>query len=137
MNELIPITDGNLCLNGGTDRYISMNPDTPQAAASLYNALNNNTGSVSDLINKTVTLYDVLMEPTEFPDHTSGEIIKAVRTVLIVDDGASFGTISNGIVRSLRNLSAVFGTLHFEDGIKIKIEQIETKKGRTYNIRLV
>lgn len=137
--ELITINSADLALNGGNERFISFIPETAADRVKLYNAMNSNTGKVSSLINKTVKLADAVVELVIIPakEGEVGEMTEAWRTTLIMEDGSSYGTISNGIRNSLRNLAGVFGTLHFDPAIDVKIEQIETPKGRTYTIRLM
>lgn len=137
--ELVAINSADLALNGGNERFISFIPETDADRAKLYNAMNNNNGKVSDLINKSIKLADAVVELVTIPkkDGEPGEMVDVWRTTLILDDGTSYGTISNGIRNSLRNLAGVYGTLHFDPAISVKIEQVETNKGRTFTIRLI
>lgn len=138
-NELSVINNTNLALNGGNERFISFLPETQEDRAKLYNAINSNNGKVSELINKEIKLADVMIESITIPvqDGEPGEMMDCYRSILILDDGTSYGTISNGIRMALQNLAVVFGSLHFEPALPVTIQQLETKKGRTYTIQLL
>lgn len=141
-NEMINVNSANLALNGGEDRFVSFVPETKEDVAKLYNAMSTTDGKVSSLINKTITLCDVvveniLMKVKDKDGNETGEVTEGVLTRLILKDGSVYTSVSNGLARSLRNLAAVMGTLHFPGGLDIQIIQTETPKGRTFGIKLM
>jgi hypothetical protein len=63
-----------------------------------------------------------------------GEVIEVRRTVLHTDKGVNVAAVSEGVVGSIRQISALYGPPPW-DGLKLKAVQKSTRKGfRTYRL---
>lgn len=112
------------------DQYISFTADSYESRVALYNAINTPRHRVKEYINTPINLRDVIVmrvEIRENEEQSGGEselrYRSAYRVILIDTDGESYHAISSGIYQSVKTLQAVFGTLHFDEGIKVVVRQ--------------
>lgn len=136
-NELMSMNEFGKILENVGDAYASMDLTQPENKVKLYNAINGASDKVSDLINREFILKDAVTVPATVVDEKTGEQRYIVRSILIDGEGNSYSCSSSGMQNSLRNILAIFGTLHFDEGLKVRVKQIETKRGRTFTIELV
>lgn len=136
-NELMTMNDFGKILETVGDAYTSLDLSSPEQKVKLYNAINGATDKISALINVEIKMKDAVMIPSQAVDDKTGELKYIVRSIIIDTDGNSYASSSSGMQNSLRNILAIFGTLHFEEGLKVKIKQVETKRGRTFTLELV
>lgn len=100
-----------------------------KSAAKVYNALNNPSGRVADMINKTIPVQDFLVELREIINEETGEIDRVPRVVLITPDGEGYQAVSKGIFGAVRNAVASFGEAPWVPPLDMEIKQIPTKNG--------
>lgn len=112
------------------DQYISFKADSQDSRVALYNAINTPRHRIKEYINTPINLRDVIVMRVEIRDNqeqNEGEsevhYRSAFRVILIDTDGESYHAVSNGIYQSVKTLQAVFGTLHFDDGIRVIVRQ--------------
>lgn len=127
-------------------QYSSFAPDDRAAQVKLYNAINSPDHRLSDFINKPIAIKDVVItrvKLTASRDDVQGNWVQepeadreGYRVVLIDMEGKSYTATSTGIYNSVCTLRNVFGTLHFEDGMKAEVKQIPTKNGKTLTLAL-
>lgn len=134
-------------LNVNTNEtYMSFNATTQDEKIKLYNAINVPDYKLSDFINKTLILRDVIIMGVEINrevnpfdkndlDNTD-EKRKANRAILIDMEGKSYVATSDGISNAVRTLMNVFGTLHFEDGLSVTVKQVNVKRGSLLTLSL-
>lgn len=116
---------------------IQPEPGNKEQAKKLYNAMNNPTHKVSDFINKTIFVENVLIEINDILDEETGEIVKIPRTVLIAPDGTSYQATSKGIFNSVRNLYNSVGNAPWEGGIELEIKQQKVGRGQMLTLAMV
>lgn len=63
-----------------------------------------------------------------------GELVDAVRCVLVQPDGTRIGFVSDGIAKSIARIIMMFGVGPYKPAINIKIVDVKTPNGHTYNI---
>ena len=107
----------------------SIDNSTREGAKKIYNAMNNPSGKVSDLINKRIAVSDVLIEIRELLNEETGEIARVPRTVLIAPDGTGYQATSVGIFNAVRTAFNAFGPAPWEPALKILIKQKPVAKG--------
>lgn len=127
----------NFMSEAAADTYISFKLDNPSSRISAYNAINNPDAKISDMINKTIDLADVVMVPVQLVSDESGEVESAMRSILVDADGTTYTATATGIFNSLKNIYLIFGTLHFDDPIKVEVNQVSTKRGNTLTLKLI
>ena len=114
--------------------YCSLQNDgTRKSKVAIYNAINNADESLSDHINEVLEVVNVVAHPVTLTDEETGEIIEALRTVLITKDGKSYVAVSGGIANAL---SRIIGIVGAPDGgawekepVRMKIKQVKTRNG--------
>ena len=126
------------------EMFISKEVVTIEDKKMIYNAMNNPTDSISDLINKEIKIKDIVMEEIELTetddngdpifDGDTGEIIEnklvAVRTILIDDEGNSHQAVSKGIFNSIKQIINIFGAPKtWEEPLTVTVLQVKVKKG--------
>lgn len=120
MNELQVIESGAM--------YCSMKTETMEDRVAFYNAMSAPDEQLRDHINEVLYFKDVFVEPVEVTDEETGENRSANRIVLLDVNGVSYSTMSNGIYNSLKRVFAVFGCPTWENGLALKVKQVNNKQ---------
>lgn len=129
-NELAIITPNNVLAQEAGATYCSIKADGDRAKAGMvYNALNNPDDRVSNIINKTIEIADVLIEAQDILDEETGEIERVPRVVLFDKGGKSYQAISVGILSSIKNLVLAYGEPTWNPPIPVTVKQVPTKRG--------
>lgn len=120
--------------NPGASFYCSIQDDgTRKTKAAIFNAINNADESVADHIGEVLEIVNVVAHPVELPDEETGEIITALRTVLIAKDGKTYTATSQGITSALSKIFSIVGTpdggAWEKEPVKMKIKQVKTRNG--------
>lgn len=121
--------------NSSSMMYCSFDPSTPEEKKLLFNAVSAQTEQLIDQNGKTIKIRDCVIVPTKV-NGDKGEAV-VPRTVIIDCEGKTYSACSWGVYHALSRLVAIMGTLHFYDGLEVKIEKVKTAKGNTINIKLV
>ena len=137
------------------DTFVSFSPDDMAGKVLLANALTNPENKLSDHINIPIRVRDIIVKAVKLArdsndEYTTDETADgpawtaetpayrdAFRTVLIDMDGRTYSATSSGIYNSVGTIYSVFGTLHFDDGLTVQVMQVQTKKGRTYTLKVI
>lgn len=138
------------------ERFTSFSPDDIDGKIMLYNAINSPGQRVKEMINKEITIRDVVVcrvtlsdkkdsgkksEDEDIDDDDNpfvqGKGRTGFRTILIDMDGNSYAATSTGIYNSVSTMLSVFGTLHFDKGLRVVVNQIEVKNGNTLTLEIV
>lgn len=122
--------------NAGCQLYTSFNPTTREEKAKLVNATGDGL-SLMEHLGKDIALVDVVVMPVEVDGETGRQICP--RISLISADGAVYTCVSWGAYKSLQKINAIYGELHFDpdDPLVIRADRVKTKKGQTFNIKVV
>lgn len=130
-------------------QYASFSPDSMPDKVKLYNAINTPDEQIADFINKEITIADVVIRvvtltarkqmasdvPQEWVDENTDK--QGYRVIIIDGEGKSYSATSNGIYNSICTLRGIFGTLHFDEPLRAKVNQIKTKNGNTLTLSLI
>ena len=120
--------------NPGENFYCSIKNDgTRKSAIAIYNAINSADESLGDHIGDVIEVVNIVAHPVEVTDEQTGEIIEALRTVLIDKKGKSYVAVSQGITNSLSRIFSLIGTpdngAWEKEPVKMKIKQVKTRNG--------
>lgn len=135
-NEIMVTNEDTLLPTGNNTFFSSFKAEDIEAKKKLYNALNSPDFKVADCINREIVIRDAVLTSVSIVDEKTGEVNEAVRSIIIDKDGKTYNATSSGIHGSLRNMMNIFGTLHFEDGLPVIVQQIQTKRGSTLTLTL-
>lgn len=136
------------------DQFLSFNPESFEERVRMFNAINSPDKKLSDMINTPISVKDMIITKVKLtprnnpmikdnppegfvPENERTEEEDGFRVIMLDTEGVSYTATSRGIYNSICNLRAVFGTLHFEDGLRMVVKQISTKNGNTLTINLV
>lgn len=122
MNELVRLA------NNENPVITSVMAETFDDKKRFYNAVNNPTGDINDIVNQAVTITDYHMR-YEQKINDDGEPYDALATVVILDDGRSYKTSYKSFAKSLVNLMSVFGTPDVWDNHRITVVVKTVKYG--------
>lgn len=75
-----------------------------------------------NILNKTVTVKDIIIQETEMVNEQTGELEPTARTVLILDDNKAYYAFGAPTYRDAKMLLAIFGD-SLVDPIKVKVTQ--------------
>ena len=122
--------------------YTSLDPHVKEERILLGKAMNQADMRAAQFMDKPFPVANVLIHlvplPVEDKDgELTGEVNMQPRTVLIGAKGETAQFVSQGLARSLRNIFALWGQPPWNPPLNLKLRQIETKKGRTYNLEVV
>lgn len=114
--------------------YCSIQDDGSRATkVAIFNAVNGADESIADHIGEVIEVINVVAHPVELVDEVTGEVVNALRTVLIDKNGKSYTAVSQGITSALSKIFSIIGTP--ENGawetepVKMKIRQVKTRNG--------
>lgn len=103
----------------------------------VFNAMNNPSNKLSDFINKKIKVENIYIETAEYLNDETGEIEIAPRIVLISPDGDSYFTSSKGVLNSLKNVYAAFGSAPWKGGLEFEVKQRAVGKGKALTLEMV
>lgn len=114
--------------------YCSVADDgTRKSKVAIFNALNAADENIGDHIGETLSVVDVIAHPVDVTDEKTGEIITALRTVLITKEGKSYVAVSMGIASALSKIFSIVGMpdggAWHDEPVKMKIKQVKTRNG--------
>lgn len=129
--EVSTISPSELMNPKTTEMYCSVQNDgTMESKAKVYNMINNPDKRISDVIGEVIYIKDVLAHSIEVVSEETGEIIQALRTVIIDDKGVSYEAVSQGVTNSLSRIMDIFGQPNtWEKPIPVKPVQKSTRNG--------
>lgn len=74
------------------------------------------------LVGDELTMVGAIFHPCQVKTPT-GEYEEHIRTVILADDGTTYGSVSNGIFREMKEIISFFGVPSVDFPITIKITQ--------------
>ncbi|GAG01848.1 unnamed protein product, partial [marine sediment metagenome] len=61
--------------------------------------------------------------------------LNVARSILVSDKGVNYASVSEGVIGSIKQISALYGAPPWKDGLKLKMIEKETRRGfRTYRL---
>ena len=152
--NLVQANTETLCIFNDSrysEQFCSFSPDNFEGKMKLYNAINSPDERLGNVINMPISIRDVVIckvnltekiggdnEPDSFDDNPFDKRTarQGFRVILLDTDGKSYTATSTGVYNSISTMRSVFGTLHFEDGLKVVVKQIKTKNGNTLTLSI-
>lgn len=124
-------------ITGGGKGFCTMTAEDKKAKITLYNACAN-PEKISAIIGKTIKLLHFYVEVVQVVSEQSGELVNVPRCVLIDEKGKGYQAVSIGMYNSLKRIVSMFGLPDtWSEPLAVEVQQIETKKGRTFNLLMV
>lgn len=111
--------------------YCSIHTDGSMTSkAAIFNAVNSPDRKLSEYIGEVINLKDIVAHPIQLIDENTGELLDALRVVLIDANGTSYEAVSNGVANAINRILQIFGQPDtWAEPIKVKPVQKQTRNG--------
>lgn len=117
-NELATVQDGAKDFAAGM--FCSIEAETIEDRLAVYDAVSN-SGPLDDMVGKTIHVQDVIIQPVEVVDNSTGEVGMRNRIVMVTPEGDAYGCTSTGVETSMRNLFAIVGVPPWNPAIALDV----------------
>lgn len=119
-----------------TTMVLGKQPEGENEMVAMVNAVNSPSHRIADMVNMEINVVNFYVEKTQI--NNDGVIVDAFRTVLIDDNGESFGAVSVGVVNSLKNIVSFMGMPNiWERPLTVRVKEINTGTNRVLSLQLV
>lgn len=89
-------------------------------------------GGIDDIPAEGIAVRYFYVHPVDLDGPTEGEIVTAIRSVLIDESGKAYGFVSNYLARDLARMISVFGAETWNPPIMVQIRQNKGKAGHKF-----
>lgn len=111
-------------------------PEAENEMIAMVNAVNSPSHRIADMVNMEINVTNFYVEKTQI--NNDGVMVDAFRTVLIDDNGESFGAVSTGVVNSLKNIVSFLGMPStWERPLIVRVKEINIGTNRVLSLQLV
>lgn len=115
----------------------SLDIATPVGRAKMYTAMMSDAKALKDFVNTKIKVSDILVHRAKWTDEKTGEIVDALRTVLILEDGSTIACMSAGVAKSLAVYSACFGPPPWVQPVEFTVRNTGKKDRVWYELQAV
>lgn len=122
-------------LNEGSSLWFSRELKTLEDKISVYNAVNQADFTIKENVNKPIYMVDVVVSIGNQVDE-SGEVTDVPRICIFDKDGKTYHAMSWGVYRSICRIRSLFGTLHFDEPLKVVPAETKTKNGFALTLKI-
>lgn len=130
--------------NADQSYYCSITNDGSRASQiRIVNAMNNADTELKEKTGEIIEMVDVCAYPVQVVSQESGELMNALRTVIIDKNGHSYFATSQGVMNCLSKIFAIIGTpdngAWHVDPVKVKVRRksVRTGVGQVTTLELV
>lgn len=116
--------------------YCSFKVESNEEKIKLYNATSGDAARLADSAGEVISMMDVVVIPVDILNK-DGSTATCPRATIITTEGEYLACTSWGVYNSLRRLNSIFGSLHFENGLKVQAVEVKTKSGSTINLKVI
>lgn len=137
---LVPLSMNQPAIAVGDELNVfsSLGTETKAEKMQLFNALTNTDRDISDCINETLEITDIIGTMVQVVDEETGVIEPAPRIILIDVKGVSYNSVSKGMKNAVETLIKAFGEpSEWEEPMKMKIKQVKVKRGSMLTFELL
>lgn len=111
-------------------------PEGENEMVAMVNAVNSPSHRIADMVNMEINVVNFYVEKTQI--NNDGVMVDAFRTVLVDDNGESFGAVSTGVVNSLKNIVSFLGMPNtWERPLTVRVKEINIGTNRVLSLQLV
>lgn len=110
---------------------------TRESKIKIYNAMNETDAKLSDCVNMTLEITDLVAFPVDIVQE-DGEIISAMRMIFVGVDGKTYASVATGVFSSLQKIIGVVGPAPWTPALKLTPINQPTRNGfKTLTLRLL
>lgn len=116
---------------------------TTDSTTTLFNAVNGSSQKISSVLGKVLSVTNIVIASAnvskEFTekDNPDSEKVNKPCVHFFTEDGKHYASVSNGIMRSVKNLLSCGIIPTAEKPMKIIFSEIQTKNGKAHTLDLV
>lgn len=121
---------GSIFDNGGDFGLQLWSSFPPEEAGRVIGLVQGQATPLADMIGKDIAIRHVVAHRIEMVDKDTGEVSIGDRIVLVATDGAAYGSVSDGVRRSLQLLMQVYGKPPWTPPLLLTMQQITTRSGK-------
>jgi hypothetical protein len=88
--------------------------------------------TIDDIPADGIEVSHFYVHPVELDGPSEGEIVSAIRSVLITPEGVAYGFVSNFLARDLARMISVFGIGEWSPPIRVKVRSNKGKNGHKF-----
>ena len=125
--------------SGTSNLYSSFNSEDRAGKLKLLSAITD-AAPLNENLDKRIDLENIVLQATTLTDDETGEVSDVVRIILIDADGSAYAAISGGLLKSLQNITGIFGDPStWSEPLPIKVTEVRSKrdaKNRFFTVKL-
>ncbi|MNM27061.1 hypothetical protein D3C81_375410 [compost metagenome] len=100
----------------------------PLTKIKIYNAMNFTEGAFKS-VNKPIVISDIIAHNITLMDEQTGEMIDAVRVVLVTPEGKGYHAVATGIMTSVQKIVGMFGRAPWQPALVVMPRRVPTRRG--------
>ena len=137
--DLAPVNLLDMLNNPENSFLCSIEDDGSRASkVKIFNAINQKGESLDDHKGEVLKIVNIAAHPVTLTDENTGELVDALRIIMIDEQGKNYDAVSQGIASSLQKIIAIVGPAPWKPALSLKIVEQKTRKGfKTNTIELV
>lgn len=108
--------------------FCSIHAETQADRLDIYEAVSN-SAPLDEMVGKVLCVQDVIIQPVEMNDPSTGETQTRNRIVMITPEGDAYGCVSSGVETSMRNLFAIVGVPPWNPAIALDVVKKQGRNG--------
>lgn len=137
--DLAPVNMMDMLSNPGGSFLCSIKDNGDRASkVAIYNAINSKGQSLDETNGAVINVVNYAAHPVRMVDENTGELVEAVRIILIDENGVNYDAVSQGVASSLQKILAIVGPAPWEPALAMKMVTQKTRKGfKTNTLELV
>ena len=118
--------------------YSSLDPQTDEEKAALYNATNNPEKRLADCINMTINMKNLYIEVVQCTNEETGEVTACPRVVILDEKNVGYQCVSVGVYSAIKKIVQIYGPVDmWTKPIKIMVKQITKGKKQMLTLNVV
>lgn len=136
--DLVTTLSPTMFENTGTALFSTIQGDDRATRIKVYNAISDSENSLDDHKGEIIEITDFVAHPIELQDEVTGEMVQAMRVVLLTADGVGYHAVSSGVVSSMQRIIGLVGQGPWTaEPLKVVPVEKKTRKGfKTLTLKL-
>lgn len=110
----------------------SLNLATPEGRKHLIECMQDCDAKLTEQVNLTIAIKDFVAHTVNITNEENGEVVQAVRLVIIDDKGIKYQCVSQTLLKSLGHMLFLFGDPPWQNPIKVKVKSKMNKQRNIY-----
>ena len=89
--------------------YSTIKPTNFKERIEMAKLVQGKTENLSDHLNEKIDVVDIFAHKSHMRDKQTGELVPALRVVLIAKDKKTYASVSSGVINSIQNILSIVG----------------------------